>query len=122
MQQLVLNEDRRRKAAAELGMPFGRIRALRRIAATGGITQRDLADSMSTDAAYTTVTVDDLERRGLVVREAHEVDRRVKVVRCTDNGLAAAAEAERVMRRPPDSLVALAPDDLAALVVLLAKL
>lgn len=122
MQQLVLNEDRRRGAAAELGMPFSRIRALRRIAAAEGITQRELADLMSTDAAYTTVTVDDLEKRGLVVREPHPEDRRVKVVRVTPAGATAAAEAERVMRRPPASLVALSATELLQLRELVRRL
>lgn len=42
-------------------------------------TMRELAADLATDTPYTSVVVDDLERRELVQRIAHPQDRRVKM-------------------------------------------
>lgn len=62
-----------------LQMGFIRARALVRMLACPR-TMRELAADLATDAPYTTVVVDDLERRELVQRIAHPQDRRVKMV------------------------------------------
>ncbi|HXA60964.1 MAG TPA: MarR family transcriptional regulator [Streptosporangiaceae bacterium] len=114
MRTLVLDNDRRREVSDALGLSFIRAKALRRLA-EGPTTLRELATALIVDAPYTTVMVDDLERRGLVVRTAHPTDRRAKVVTVTPEGAAAAALADQILGRPPEALLTLDPNDLAAL-------
>src|SRR5438105_15354081 len=75
-----------------------------------------------TSGAITTA-VDRLESRGLVTREAHESDRRARIVRLTARGQAEAAKAfahhKKAMDRAGDSLSA---SERARLIELLKKL
>ncbi|MCX4751645.1 MarR family transcriptional regulator [Kitasatospora sp. NBC_01287] len=122
MRFLVLEQgDRRREVAETLGVSFFRAKALRRLLA-GPQTMRDLTATLSTDKPYTTLVVDDLERRGYVARTVHPEDRRSKIVSLTPAGTAAAEQAERILNRPPGSLLALEPAELAELDRLMAKL
>ncbi|MBC3843267.1 MarR family transcriptional regulator [Streptacidiphilus sp. 4-A2] len=122
MRRLVLEqEDRRGEVAEALGMSFSRSRALRRLAA-GPQRMTDLSVLLATDKPYTTVIVDDLERRGLVERSIDPDDRRRKIVTLTEPGRAAARLAEAILARPPKSLLALDGDELTTLERLLAKL
>jgi len=82
--------DWRRKMADAAGLPFSRVRALDRLT-RGPLTLRALAEVMGTDAPAATVIVNDLEERGLVLRQTHPEDRRAKVVSLT-------AEGRKVMR------------------------
>ncbi len=82
--------DWRRKMSDAAGLPFSRVRALDRLT-RGPLTLRALAEVMGTDAPAATVIVNDLEERGLVLRQAHPEDRRAKVVSLT-------AEGRKVMR------------------------
>ncbi|RMI38176.1 MarR family transcriptional regulator [Actinomadura harenae] len=111
---LVLHGDRRQRVTEALGMSFFRIKALRRVA-RGPIALRDLAGELLTDRPYTTLVVDDLAERGLVERLPNPSDRRSKLVRATEAGLAAAAEAEHILGTPPPAMYGLPPGDLAAL-------
>lgn len=116
MGALVLEGDDRRKAVADaLGMSFFRVKALRRIAAAPGSQLSRLAAVLGTDRPYLTLVVDDLEKRGLVVRQQHPQDRRSKTVTATAEGMAAAARANAILGRPPRAMAALPPEDLAAL-------
>ena len=114
MSALVLDHERRRQVA-ELGLSFGRMKALRRIARRP-LAMGALAAQLGIDAPYTTVVVDDLEARGLVERRPHPTDRRAKVVAATPEGAALAARAEDILGRPPAGLEALPPAGLEALV------
>jgi DNA-binding MarR family transcriptional regulator len=107
-------EDRRREVSLALDMSFVRAKALRRLA-NSPTGMRDLAQAMATDAPYTTIVVDDLERRGLVTRAVNEDDRRTKVVTATAEGLALAARAQEILDRPPEALLSLPAKDLAIL-------
>jgi DNA-binding MarR family transcriptional regulator len=119
---LVLDDDGPRRTVSEaLGMSFGKVKALRRLA-SGPLTQRQLAAALSTDQPYTTVILDDLQARGLVTRTPHPEDRRAKLVALTPAGVAAAGRAEQLLGVPPQALSALDPADLAELDRLLAKL
>jgi DNA-binding MarR family transcriptional regulator len=116
MRTLVLEQhDRRKEVCEALDMSFIRVKALRRLAAIGPVTMRELAADLSTDAPYTTLVVDDLERRGLVGRSVHPTDRRSRIVTVTPEGAAAAATADRILGEPPAPLLALGPGDLAEL-------
>ncbi|MET7399457.1 MarR family transcriptional regulator [Dactylosporangium sp. NPDC005572] len=115
LRALVLDQyDRRKEVCEALGMSFVRVKALRRIAG-GAVTLRELAADLHTDAPYTTLVVDDLERRGLVRRAPHPTDRRAKLVTVTEAGQAAAARAEGLLNEPPPPLLALDAGDLAQL-------
>lgn len=111
MCDLVLDNERRREVSDALGLSFGRIRALRRIARSP-MTMGQFATKLGIDAPYATLVVDDLERQGLVERRPHPTDRRVKLVATTARGTAAAHRAEELMGRPPAGLATLSGPDL----------
>ena len=115
MRALVLDRyDRRKKVCDALGMSFIRAKALRRIV-DGPMTMRELAAALGTDPPYTTVVVDDLERRGLVTRTVRAGDRRSKIVSITADGAAQAQLAERILNDPPRPVRELPATDLEAL-------
>jgi DNA-binding MarR family transcriptional regulator len=115
MRALVLDHyDRRKKVCDALGMSFIRAKALRFIAG-GPMTMRELAAALGTDPPYTTVVVDDLERRGLVTRTVRAGDRRSKIVSITPSGSGQAHVAERILNDAPRPLRELPADDLHAL-------
>ncbi|WP_280270135.1 MarR family winged helix-turn-helix transcriptional regulator [Nocardia wallacei] len=114
--------DQWKRAVVErTGMPFSRIRVLRRLR-PGPMTVKELAHAATMDAPATTVTVNDLEERGLVVREIDPADRRSKLVSITETGRAVLADALATPDPAPDSLTTLSPTDLRALRDLLRKL
>jgi DNA-binding MarR family transcriptional regulator len=121
MADLVLNNERRREVSEEVGLSFGKIRALRRIARRP-MSMSELASLLSVDPPNLTAVVDDLEGAGLVERQAHPTDRRVKLVVATADGAALAHQADEILARPPASLCALPGDDLESLVRILAQL
>lgn len=122
MRTLVLERhDRRRQVATTLGVSFIRTKALRALLA-GPMTMRELAAALATDAPYTTLVVDGLERRGLVARSVHPRDRRSKIVTVTPEGGRVARAAEAILNAPPASLLRLSPADLAALDRIVASL
>jgi DNA-binding MarR family transcriptional regulator len=106
MCDLVLDNQRRREVSDALGMSFGRIRAIRRIA-RAPMSMGELATNLGIDAPYATLVVDELERQGLVERRPHPTDRRIKLVATTERGSAVARQAEEIMGRPPASLAQL---------------
>ena len=115
MRALVLDRyDRRKKVCDALGMSFIRAKALRHIVG-GPMTMRELAAALGTDPPYTTVVVDDLERRGLVTRTVRAGDRRSKIVSITPDGAAQAHLAERILNDPPRPVRELPATDLEAL-------
>ena len=107
-------QDWRRRVVEITGLPFGRLRALRRLE-HGPLALHQLADAMTVDAPAATVAVNDLERRGLVVRAPHPTNRRVKLVSLTAAGRAVVARAEAVTDRPPAAFTRLGADELAML-------
>jgi DNA-binding MarR family transcriptional regulator len=113
--------DRRREVCAALDLSFSRVKALRLVRG-GPTTMRQLAEKLTTDAPYTTLVVDDLERRGLVRRDPHPTDRRSRMVTVTADGVAVAERAEEILDRPPAPLLDLDPVDLATLDRLVARL
>ncbi len=120
MCDLVLDNERRRDVSDAVGLPFGRIRALRRVAASPlPLSMGELAGMLGIDAPNATLVVDELERQGLVERRPHPTDRRVKVVATTARGTALARKANEIMSRPPAALAALSGTELEALARLL---
>ncbi len=121
MCELVLHNVRRREASEALGMSFGRIRALRRLAAAP-MAMSELASALGIDAPYATVVVDDLESQGLVFRRPHPLDRRARMVEVTRKGRQLAARADGILGTPPPAFSALGAGDLEALAGVLAKI
>jgi DNA-binding MarR family transcriptional regulator len=122
MRRLVLEaDDRKQRVVDALGMSYIRSRALRALAVEP-IRMSELAARLVTDKPYTTLVVDDLEQRGLVVREQDPDDRRCKIVRITPEGREVARIATDIITAPPTELVALPEEDIEALDRILGKL
>lgn len=112
--------DWRRNVTDATGLPFSRIRALKRLGA-GPMTLKDLAEAMSTDAPAATVAINDLENRGLVERYPHPDDRRAKLVSITAAGRSVIAATRRVIDTAPSALQSLSATDIKALQRILGK-
>jgi DNA-binding MarR family transcriptional regulator len=111
---LVLDNLRRREVAEALGLSFGRIRAVRRLARQP-MSMGEFAAAMGIDPPNATVVVDDLESLGLARRRPHPSDRRAKVAEATRKGKEMARRADAILGTPPPGLSALNTDDLEAL-------
>lgn len=111
----------RRAVIDRTGLPFSRIRILKRLAREP-LTVKQLAYAATVDAPAATVAVNDLEERGLVVRAVDPANRRSKLVSLTDAGRALLARIEQVEDPAPDALAALDAGDLEALRAILAKI
>ncbi len=121
MADLVLDNQRRREVSDRVSLSFGKIRALRRIA-NRPMSMRELAALLGVDPPNLTTVVDELERSGLVERQAHPTDRRIKLVRATDSGMALAQQAQEILDMPPVGLSELPADDLEDLVRILSRI
>jgi DNA-binding MarR family transcriptional regulator len=101
------NRDGWKRAVVEQsGLPFSRIRILTRLSRRP-MTVKQLAHATTMDAPAATVAVNDLEDRGLVVRETDPANRRCKVVSLTAAGRAMVHKIDAVDDPAPDSLAAL---------------
>jgi DNA-binding MarR family transcriptional regulator len=101
------NRDGWKRAVVEQsGLPFSRIRILTRLSRRP-MTVKQLAHAATMDAPAATVAVNDLEDRGLVVRETDPANRRCKVVSLTAAGRAMVHKIDAVDDPAPDSLAAL---------------
>jgi DNA-binding MarR family transcriptional regulator len=118
LRELVLDNERRREVSDAIGMSFGRIKAIRRIAARP-MPMGELATTLGIDPPYMTIVVDDLQAQGLVERRPHPTDRRAKLVVATRKGKDVARRAEAILSHPPRELTALDDADLAELVRIL---
>ncbi|MDG3012037.1 MarR family transcriptional regulator [Rhodococcus sp. D2-41] len=123
MSSLVMdNRDTWRRTVTErTGLPFSRIRVLRRLKA-GPLSMKDLAAAATIDAPAATVAVNDLEARGYVVREVNPANRRCKNVTLTASGQELLATLHALDDPAPAPLAALDSTDLAALNTILGKL
>ena len=120
MAGLVLDNHRRREVAEQTGVSFGRMKALRRIAVRP-MSMRELAGLLGMDPPNLTTVVDGLERSGLVRREGHPTDRRIRLVVATPEGAELARRADEILDRPPAGLVDLPSEELDALVRILTR-
>ena len=121
--RLVLdNKDTwRRAVVAETGLPFSRIRILTRLAGRP-MTVKEVAATATIDAPAATVAVNDLESRGLVLRETDPADRRSKLVSLTHAGQAVVARVRAVEDPAPAAIAGLDDHDLTALQALVDKI
>ncbi|WP_179968395.1 MarR family winged helix-turn-helix transcriptional regulator [Mycolicibacterium helvum] len=123
MSSLVLdNKDGWRRAVVDrTGLPFSRIRILRRLASRP-MTVKEVAEAATIDAPAATVAVNDLEARGLVVRQPHPDNRRCKLVSLTESGRDVIAVLDETDDPAPERLAALDDQDLQMLRTILARL
>ena len=116
------NRDSWRRAVIEqTGLPFSRIRILRRLARTP-MTVKQVAHAATIDAPAATVAVNDLEERGLVLRETDPTNRRCKVVSLTDAGREMVRTIDGIDDPAPDALASLDDAQLKELKAIIAKL
>lgn len=116
------NRDAWKRSVIErTGLPFSRVRVLRRLA-TGPMTAKEIAAAATMDAPATTVAVNDLEDRGLVLRTANPTNRRCKSISLTDAGRALVAAIDTVDDPAPAAIAALPAADLRELQRILAGL
>lgn len=120
MCDLVLDYERRQEVSEAAGLPFSRVRALWRLAASPR-TLGELAAALGIDPPNCTPVVDDLQKRGLVERRPNPADRRSKLVVTTTAGAELAKRAQDLWERPPVALRDLTPDDLRTLARILSR-
>lgn len=116
------NIDRwRRDVVDASGLPFSRVRVIRRLAKRA-MTAKEIAEAATLDAPATTVALNDLEKRGLIVREADPTSRRSKLVSLTEKGREVVATINDVDDPAPAPFAALTKAELRALDAILARL
>jgi DNA-binding MarR family transcriptional regulator len=106
----------------ETGLPLAPLRALLVLPLNEEISMRQLARRLGCDNSYVTALVDALENRGLVVRQPHPTDRRVKVIVLTGQGQVLAKRAQLADTTPPAAFSNLSEPEIATLRDLLRKL
>jgi DNA-binding MarR family transcriptional regulator len=123
MASLVIdNRDGWKRAVVEKsGLPFSRIRILKRLSRRS-MSVKELAHAATIDAPAATVAVNDLEDRGLVVREVDPTNRRCKVVSLTEDGHAMVREIDAITDPAPDALARLDAAELKSLKAILDRL
>ncbi|VEG57735.1 transcriptional regulator [Mycolicibacterium aurum] len=116
------NRDGWKRAVVEQsGLPFSRIRILQRLR-RAPLTVKQIAAAATVDPPAATVAVNDLEDRGLVMRQIDPSNRRCKIVSLTDAGHAMVAAIDAVHDPAPDALAELDDHELATLGSIVAKL
>jgi MarR family transcriptional regulator, organic hydroperoxide resistance regulator len=108
------------QVAQGLGIPGPFIKALHSLECP--MAMKELGKRMHCDPSFVTLVTDMLEKRGLARREPHAVDRRVKNVVLTEDGLTLRhkVEAEITARMPWNS--ALSEDERIQLLALIRKM
>lgn len=105
----------------EAGLSPGAIKTLQRLRRGGNPSMRDIARGMGCDPSYVTGLVDELARHGLVERQTHPEDRRIKTVVLTSQGVKVADRIELTFATPPTSFEALSDAEAEQLARILAK-
>ena len=111
----------KRAVVDETGLPLSRIRILLRLA-NHPMPVKQVAQAATIDAPAATVAVNDLEDRGLVVRQIDPANRRCKLVSLTDAGRDMVAKIDAIDDPAPLSLAELDDAELKALRAIIAKL
>ena len=119
---VINNQDTWKRAVVDrTGLPFSRIRILSRLAREP-LSVKQIAAAATIDAPAATVAVNDLEERGLVVRQIDPGNRRSKTVSLTPAGRELLAIIDTVENPAPAPLRRRSAAELAALQALLRKL
>ena len=116
------NRDSWKRAVVEQsGLPFSRIRILKRLSRRS-MSVKELAHAATIDAPAATVAVNDLEGRGLVVREIDPANRRCKIVSLTEDGHAMLRMIDATEDPAPEALTSLDDADLKRLQSILVRI
>ncbi len=111
----------KRAVVEESGLPFSRIRILKRLSRQS-MSVKELARAATIDPPAATVAINDLEERGLVVRETDPANRRSKTVSLTEAGRTTVRKIDAVNDPAPDILARLDDAELKSLQAILEKL
>jgi DNA-binding MarR family transcriptional regulator len=113
----LMMKNRARFAAVNDELQLGPIHGhlLHTLDEQGPLSMSDVADRLVCDPSYVTAIVDRLEARGLVERQPHERDRRVKLLAVTPEGRDLHKRFHELMSEPPAQLTALSAADQKAL-------
>ena len=106
--------DWRQQVIDLTGLPFSRVRALRRLA-TGPKTLSELAAALTVDPPAATVTVNDLVRRGLAERHPHPTNGRLKLVHLTPRAISLLEQVLALHEPAPPAVMALSDTELELL-------
>ena len=110
-------------ALAALGLRVRSYSVLALAASGRRPSQRELAELLRLDPSQVVALVDELQRRGLVVREPDPADRRANVVIATDDGAALQIEAAAAVADGRERLLTgLAPAEREQLTALLRRI
>jgi DNA-binding MarR family transcriptional regulator len=108
---------------SDLGISARQTGILTMISELEPMTQKALGDALRIDRTTMVALIDDLEGRGLVVRERHPSDRRAFLVRATDAGRAVKKAAVAILDEQQRQFLApLTPQERRALGALLRRL
>ncbi|MCD2196600.1 MarR family transcriptional regulator [Actinomycetospora endophytica] len=91
--EIVLWDAVDRRLRAEVGLPLGRVEALRVVATSDPCRVQDVAVSLRITVGAASKLTDRLVTGGLVERRAHPTDRRSSLLRATETGEQAHAAA-----------------------------
>lgn len=112
-----------RTVAATTGITPGLLGMLQVIEANPGLAQSRLAEAMEVDRSAIVKVVDQLESRGLIVREPSPYDKRSYSIRLTEAGVSALRRMKTLMMRHEDEFTAvLSEKERRQLIELLARL
>jgi DNA-binding MarR family transcriptional regulator len=106
--------------AQQFGVPVFCVKAIHRLGEP--VTMKELGRSLHCDPSFITMIADELERRGLARREPNPVDRRIKNLVLTPEGLALKARLERALLAEMPWSHALSPDERKILLGLVRKM
>jgi DNA-binding MarR family transcriptional regulator len=117
-----LGYDRHLAYAGELGITPGDLKALMWLTPDQPQPMRALAERWGSDASTVTWVVDRLEQNGLVQRQPHPTDRRIRTVVLTEKGERTRDELLARLYAPPEAFGELTPAELRVLGKLVARL
>ena len=121
--QVAIFQHFSRTVAAEENITPGLFGMLHVIAVNPGLGQSRLAEAMGVDRSTIVKVVDQLQARGLIVREPSPVDKRSHCLGLTDRGRAAMKRLERLVLRHEDEFSkVLSADERQFLIRLLTRL
>jgi DNA-binding MarR family transcriptional regulator len=108
------------RLAQRLGVPVPFVKALHTLDCP--MAMKELGKRMHCDPSFVTLVADMLEKRGLARREPHPVDRRVKNLVLTDDGLALKCQIEEELSSRMPWNLALSEEERAQLLTLIGKM
>ncbi len=121
--QVAIFEHFSKTVAAKEDITPGLFGMLQVIAANAGLAQSRLAEAMEVDRSTIVKVVDQLEARGLIVREPSPNDKRSHCLRLTEKGRAALRRMEALVLRHEDEFIkVLSSDERKLLIGLLKRL